>query len=57
MDREWYRSGSPTNLRQGEADIFQTVLTVLENAFIEALRRGLEPVNGEDGAVSRRDGR
>lgn len=37
-----------------EADIFETVLTVLENAFIEALRRGLEPVTG-DGSISRRD--
>jgi len=37
-----------------EADIFETVLTVLENAFIEALRRGLEPATGE-GSISRRD--
>jgi hypothetical protein len=38
-----------------EADIFETLLTVLENAFIEALRRGLEPVAGEGGGISRRD--
>jgi hypothetical protein len=38
-----------------EADVFQTVLVVLENAFIEALRRGLEPVIGEKGSISRRD--
>lgn len=39
-----------------DADIFQTVLTVLENAFIEALRRGLDPTGGEGGGkLSRRD--
>lgn len=37
-----------------EADIFETLFTVLENAFIEALRRGLEPATG-DGSLSRRD--
>ncbi|MET0286190.1 MAG: DUF748 domain-containing protein [Polyangiales bacterium] len=30
-----------------DADIFETVLEVLRNAFIEALRRGLEPAVGD----------
>lgn len=38
---------------QPEADIITTVFQVLRNAFIEALRRGLEPGLGEDGKSER----
>jgi hypothetical protein len=37
-----------------DADIFETVIEVLRNAFIEALRRGLEPAVGEE-AIARRE--
>jgi hypothetical protein len=38
-----------------DADIFETVMEVLHNAFIEALRRGLEPAIG-DQSIARREG-
>lgn len=38
-----------------KADVFQTLLEVLHNAFIEALRRGLEPAIGKDGSIARSD--
>lgn len=37
-----------------DADIVQTVLEVLRNAFVEALRRGLEPSIGDE-ALARRE--
>jgi hypothetical protein len=35
------------NIENPDADIIETVLEVLHNAFIQALRRGLEPSLGE----------
>lgn len=43
------------DIKNPNADIVQTVLIVLENAFIEALRRGLEPTIG-DNAIARDEG-
>jgi hypothetical protein len=38
-----------------DADIFETVMEILRNAFIEALRRGLEPGLGDDEGIARRE--
>ncbi|HEX5658878.1 MAG TPA: DUF748 domain-containing protein [Polyangiales bacterium] len=42
-------------IEKPDADIFATVMEVLRNAFIEALRRGLEPALGDE-QIARREG-
>jgi hypothetical protein len=42
-------------IEKPDADIFETVIEVLRNAFIEALRRGLEPAIGDEGIARREE--